>query len=81
MFKCVHDVGSGMFCLCVFKFGVQKCTSIGGNVLLWTMVIINFAMDENEFVLENVGGIDEIAPNMNTIHFHSLICGKCQLIM
>jgi hypothetical protein len=45
------------------------------------MVIINFAMDENEFVLENVGGIDEIAPNMNTIHFHSLICGKCQLIM
>jgi len=68
----VHDVGSGVFCLCVLRFGVQKCASLGGNVLLCTRVIINFTMDENEFVFENVGGIDEITPNMNTIPFHSL---------
>ncbi len=72
MFKCVHDVGSGVFCLCVLRFGVQKCASLGGNVLLCTRVIINFTMDENELVLENVGGIDEITPNMRTIPFHSL---------
>jgi hypothetical protein len=32
----------------------------------------NFAMDENELVFENVGGIDEIAPNMSTIPIHNL---------
>ncbi len=50
MFKCVHDVGCGVFYLCILKFGVKKCASLGGNVLLCRRVIINFAMDENELV-------------------------------
>jgi len=72
VFKCVHDVVGGVFCLCVLGFGVQECASLSGNVLLCTRVFISFAMDENELVLENVGGIDEIAANMSRIPFHSL---------
>jgi hypothetical protein len=68
----VHDVGGGVFCFSVLGFGVRERVSLSGSVLLCTRVIINFAMDENELVFENVGGIDEIALNMSTISFHSL---------
>ncbi len=40
MLKCVHDVGGGVFCLCVLGFGVQECASLSGNVLLCTRVFI-----------------------------------------
>jgi hypothetical protein len=51
--------------------------NVGGDVLLYIRDVINFVMAEDEIVfLENVGPINEIAFDVNTIPFHSLSNSK-----